>query len=336
MGAPSWMFGWMFNSNMLDRHPDGVLGSIPAPKSAWHWQINMNPWLDEWKSLTDIYRKAALDDNLIEQNATLYPWEGPAMGKFAAGQYPFSPGYAFQGTISGYAPVTPVDMPAKFNKTFDELVGFLPYPHGGNGGFNRNILASMSGQSIIPHYVKGDLLDAAVDLYVYRYYGKGYTQKYALKYNETKVAADAYKFIAPANKFQKNPDLPADVTVEKAYGTQWVKSYMAAINFQPPVPTMESYFAIDKQTGPTPDAHNDLISKLSQTKDDVAGIVNNFQNTYNQQASTLQSDLSPDEFTAGAKKYLADLDKYFKSYAPEFYAGDWSTYYKKYALPALS
>ncbi|GCE14784.1 ABC transporter substrate-binding protein [Tengunoibacter tsumagoiensis] len=336
MGAPSWMFAWIFNSNQLDRQPNGILGSVPSPKTPWHWQINIDPWVETWTKLAQDYRKAALDDNLIEQNTVAYPWEGPAMGKFASGQYPFSPGYAFQGTISGYAPVTPVDMPAKYGKPFDDLVGFISYPKGQNGSYNSGIYGSISGQVMFPSYVKSEVLQKAVDLYIYRVYGDGYINKYAKKYELTKQPQDAYKFIAPANIYQKNPKVPADVTVENAYGVRWVKSYMDPIKNLAPLPQIETFFAPDKQTGPTSAAHDDLLAKLSQSKDNVSDILHNFQQVYNQQASTLQSDLSPEEFTASAKKYLAALDTYFKANQPDFYEGDWTKYYTKYALPALS
>ena len=337
MGAPSWMIGWSLNANLLDPLTNsGVLGAVPAPKDPWHWKINIDPWLDEWKKVTEAYRKAALDDNLIEQNATAYPWEGPAMGKFASGQYPFSPGYAFQGTISGYAPITPIEMPSKFNKTFDELVGFVAYPKGANGGYNINVMPSISGQTMFPYYLKGNALEKAVDLYVYRFYGDGYINKYAKKYDLTKDPKAAYKFVAPANRYQKNPKVPVDVTVENAFGTKWVKSYMDPIRKLLPMPSLALYFPPDTQTGPTDTAHSDALTKLSQSKDDVAGILKTFQDTYNQQASSLTSDVSTQDFISAAKSYFSTLDKYFKEHEPEFYAGDWKKYYHNYALPALS
>ncbi len=336
MGAPSYMFGYMLNSNLLDAHPNGVLGSIPAPKKGWHWQIDSDPWLAEWEQVATAYRKATLDDKLIEQNATAYAWEGPAMGKFAAGQFPFSPGFAFQGTITGYAPITPAEMPAKYGKTFDELVGFVAYPKGSNGGYNPSIYGNLSGNVMFPHYLKPAALNKAVDLYLYRVYGDGYLNKYARVYEQTKDPKTAYKFIAPANRYQKNPKLPPNVTIENAYGPKWVQSYMDVITKLTPMPVMQVYFPADKQTGPTPTAHSDLLEKLSVSKVDVATTVKAFQQTYNQQASSLTSDISSEDFIAGAKNYLAALDSFFKAHLPEFYAGDWTTYYHNHALPALS
>lgn len=336
MGVPSYMIGYYLNSNMLDPVTNGgLMGAVPAPKDPWHWKVNVTPWADEWKTITNNYRKWTTTESLIEQNATAYPWEGLSMAKYAAGVYPFSPGFAFQATISGYAPTTPVDMPKKFNKSFGELVGFVNYPQGSNGAYNSSIYPTLSGQMLFPSYLKKNELGKAFDLYLYRIYGEGYTNKYARVYDLTKDPSAAFKFIAPANRYQKNPKLPADVTIEKVYG-QFVKSYMdAVINF-PAMPVVSNYLPADKQTGPTSTAHDDLISKLSSGKEDVQSVLATYQQTYNQQASSLTSDISPDQFADGTKKYFAAMDNYFKTNNPKFHDGDWTKYYQNYVLPALS
>lgn len=337
MGAPNYMIGYVVNSDQLDPLPSGgLMGAAPAPNSPWHWQVKFTPWqIERWKEMVGKYRKAVFDDNLIEQNATAYPWEGPAMGKFAAGIYPFAPGFAFQGTIPGYAPVTPVDMPVKYNKSFDELVGWAIYPLGTNGGRNGGSFASLSGNQMFPSYLKTDALAKAVDFYVYRIYGDGYTQMYAKKYELTKDPKAAYKFVAPSNRFQKNPLVPDNVTVQTAYGPKWVTSYMQAINAVGPFPDWHIYFPPDKQTGPTSTAHDDLLSKLSTSKDDVASLLNTFQQTYNSQASTLASDISSSDFVTSAKNFFKQMDTYLQKNMPGLQAGDWQKYYQEVALPAL-
>ncbi|GCE22175.1 ABC transporter substrate-binding protein [Dictyobacter kobayashii] len=334
MGAPKYMIGYLTNSNMLDTASHGgILGSVPVPNGNWHQQVNLSPWLQSWKDRVALYRTMIFDDKLIRQNATAYTWEGDAVAQMANGSFPMAPGFSSLLSIGGYAPVTIPDMPKKYNKPLDELIGYVPYPYGSNGAFNSSICPDYGAVLLNPH-LKNGALDKAADLWLYMFFGDGYVDSRAMRYDLTKDPHVVYDYITPGNRFQKNPKVPANVTVENVFGAKIVADYMALINI-PLVPSDGLYIPADKQAPPSDDSHDDMLQQLSSTQQDVEPILKKFQDIYNQQARSLSSSISPAEFKDGATKYYATLNSFWQKHAPTFYSGDWSTFYNSEVLPAL-
>lgn len=341
MGAPSWMLGWAFNSNLLDINTmtagagGGILGSVPTPDESWHWRAKFDPWMDQWKEIVGLYRKMRFEDKVILQDKAAYPWEGPAMSQFAAGTYPMSPGYGFQISLDlGPGQPSIRNMAATLKKPIEELVSFLPYPKGSNGGTNPGCTPAF-GVLLMNPRLKGSALDRAADLWLYMYYGDGYINARAHAYDKTKNAADVYDFIAPGNKYQKNPKVPADVTVESLYGKRLINDYMNYIR-QPIFPEPGYYFQIDTQSGPISAPHDDMLEKLSSKDADVAQTLMAYQNTANQEMTKVKSDLTTAQFKSGAQAYFKALDNFMQKTQPTFYSGDWQKYYQNEVLPAIS
>ncbi|GCE29694.1 hypothetical protein KDA_51780 [Dictyobacter alpinus] len=334
MGAPKYMLGYLTNSNLLDTtEHGGVLGNIPVPSAGWHQQVKLDPWVNAWKDRVSLYRTMVFDDKLIRQNATAYTWEGDAVAQMANGSFPMAPGFSLLLAISGYAPVTIPDMPKKYGKPLDELIGYVPYPNGSNGAFSSSTSPSY-GQVMLNPHLKNDALDKASDLWFYMFFGDGYIDSRAMRYDLTKDPHSAYDYIAPGNRYQKNPKVPADVTVEKVFGAKIVADYMALINI-PLIPSDSLFYKPDKQVAPSADSHDDMLQQLSSTRQDIEPILKKFQDTYNQQARSLSSSLSAAEFKDGSNKYYTALNSFFQKNMPNFYSGDWGAFYNNEVLPAL-
>lgn len=340
MGAPSWMLGWAFNSNMLDINAltagggGGLLGSIPAPNQSWHWRVKWDPWLNEWKDIVSRYRKARFDEKLILQDSQAYPWEGPAMAQFAGGSFPMSPGYGFQMSLGlDNTGVSIRGMAKTFGKPLEELVGFLPYPYGTNGGINNGNSPHFDVLLLNPH-LNSTGLDKATSLWLYMYYGDGYIDARAHAWEATKDITNVYDFIAPGNRFQKNPKVPDNVTVQALYGNRLVSDYMNAIQ-QAPFPDSGLYYPIDTTQPPVSAPHDDMLSKLSSNGPDIVSTLMAYQNVANQEMAKLTSDLDTQTFTNSSKQYFKAIDSWFQKNAPTFYSSDWHTYYNNEVLSAL-
>lgn len=333
LGVPPYMIGYLLNSNMLDPlSASGLLGSVPAPNSNWHEQVKLDPWFNEWVDRAGFYRAMVFEDKLFEQNPTAYSWEGPASAKMADGTYPLAPGLFDLLSFGGYAPLTINEMGTHYGKPLDEMVAYITYPHGSNGAYNPSITPSMSATLVNPH-LKGRALTMTASLWFYMFFGDGYVDSRYRRYQKTKNAADLYDYIAPSNKFRQNPKAPASATVESVYG-KLADDYMAILKTAP-IPTISQYIKPDRQAAPAGDAHGDMLQKLSMTQDDVVTILKNFQNTYNQETSSLTSSISSSDYAAGAKKFYKDMGAFWQKTAPTFYQSDWSTFYNQEIVPIL-
>lgn len=323
MAAVPYQSGYLFGSNLLED-----IAKVPSPATGYHYRLDYSPWKDEWKSVTQFWRDINFTDQTVLMSPSTYAWEGACMGPFCAGQFYMTPAFGLFYTTGGWAPVTVGDMPAKFNKPIDELVTFLPYPKGQNGAWSSVNNASF-GIACLSTHLKGEALNAAADLYLYMFYGEGYTKGRKLRYDysDPKKPQLIYDYAAPGNKFQDNPETP-NITVRDAWGKSYVDTVMQIIN-TPKAPDSGSFFSVDKSAGPTDAPHQNFLGKLSTTKDPIDPIIDQYQNTYNSEAKTLSSDLSSATFKTQAQAYYSAANSFWQSASPKFFSGDWSKYYQE-------
>ncbi|GCE12071.1 ABC transporter substrate-binding protein [Tengunoibacter tsumagoiensis] len=339
IGGPSYLCGYLMNSDLLDaggpvQGGGGLIGSVPDPGtgSNWHWKIDVTKWTSAWEDRIGLFRSMINDKTVFVDPSY---WEGSVVGQFVSGQYLMVPAFSFFYSLGGFGPAKFSDLQKNYpDKSLDDLIGYAPYPHGANGAWSSSIQPGMGQVSFDPH-LKSDGLDAITDLYLYMFFGQGYVDVRANTYKVTKDPKDAYDYIAPTNTYFKNPDVPANVTVEAAWGENFVQTYLNVAK-QPIIPAYGMYFPPDGKTGPSKDTHADFLSRLSTTNDPIPDILKKFEDTYNQQASSLPSDLSSDDFKAGARKYYAALDKFWKENSTSFYVGVWQEYYHNDVLPRIS
>lgn len=329
--APSYEAGYLINSNLLDPGDgsaidSGLLGSLPVPgDNNWHWKVDITEnWLSEWQDRVGFWRNLVYNEKIVEQGGTTY-WEGSAIAGFVAEQYMMAPAFSFFYGFQGYGPGSIPDLAKKHNLTPSEVAGYLPYPRGSNGAYNTSINADINQVWINPN-ANATLQDKTIALWLYAWYGQGYVNKYAERYNASKDAKDAYSYPLPPNRFLHNPSLPADVTTEAAWGKPFIDVYTWIVK-QPVIPSKGLFFPVDTQQGPNKAIHDDLMTQLTTTQTPVADIVKNFETQYNHLASGQGSDLDAATFKTSETNYLNALNTFFQNNLPTFYNGDWQKYY---------
>ncbi len=334
--GPPWLIGYFENSSLLDPYSNGLLGAVPAPGTGntYHWKADVTNWSDNWKRGSQLYRSMTTDDKSLLISPSFN--EFTLMQQFAAGQYALVPTIGlFAAFISGQSGSVAQKIKTGGTQAYDETVAYLPFPNGDNGAWNPLVEPQLGANAYYPK-LSTDALDAAVNLYLYMYFQDGYVDtRYRTYLNANHDVTSAYDYVAPSNRYQNNPKLPAGQGVIQVFGPRMVETTMRIIG-RSIRPNLGVYLPkAETKTGPTSDALHDFQDKLGSGSADVDAALKAFQDTYNQQAAGLPSDLSPSEFRDGAQKWLKALDDYWRVHSPKFYQGDWNKYYHQLALPAL-
>lgn len=321
--APNYLIGYLVNSNLLEN-----LAMVPSANSLWHYQRKYTPFLDEWVQRVELYRSMYFDDKSIEQSSKFNEYTTTLA--FSQGRYKLAPTVGLFYTV-GYAGIA--SMPNTFGKRLDDLVGFVPYPFGSNGAFS--IDTSSFGAVLLNPHLSTNALAKAADLWFYMFYGQGYIDQRAMRYEVTKDPRVAYDYITPGNRFQKNPNIP--VTVQDAWGERFVQAWMDCINI-PVIPDPGLYYP--PETGTVPPTiqqqHEDALVALTTTQQDIPTILNTLQSQYNAQAASMRSSIDSGQFKQSSQQYYGALDTFWQANSPHFYQNDWNTFYHNEVLPGLA
>lgn len=314
--------GMATSSNQLD-----LLAHIPSPSTSWHWRYNYDPFMQEWVTVVSLFRSMNLDDKSVLYN-TSFTSDTQSNAAFVRGDAMMTSDTAnvyYQGNPAFGSVFT-----KQLNKPGDDIVGFVSMPVGDNGAFGGT-QKSLGITSFQPR-LNSTELDKAYSLYSYLFFQEGYYEQRVARYNATKDATQAYDYVSPANRFQHLPGIAPGP--QEAWGTKYIQAINQSLSI-PIIPDAGHYIPSDTSAGPTNQAQQDAYSALSTTREDITGILKHLEQVWNQQASSLFSNVSQSDFTNGAKKYYSALNDFWQKNAPTFAQGDYQTFYQNQVQPAL-
>jgi ABC-type glycerol-3-phosphate transport system substrate-binding protein len=319
--------GRPISANQLD-----FLAELPTPQTSWNWTWNYTSNAGEWERIISAYRKAMFEDQSLLSDVS---FRDPQVAKAFSNN---EVGIAFLNSFFMVGPPTnPETVSAiaeSLNKSVDEVVGFVAYPVGDNGGPFGGSQAFVSMVSFSPD-LDASALDKAYSLYDYMYFGDGYVQRKVGTYEATKDPRYVFTDITPVNGMTTYEGVPG--SAEETWGKRYMDAIRDMISI-PLLPNRAAYIPAETNAGPTNDLWNAAISRWSYEAGqlDIAADLQKLEADRNQQNAGFTSSVADPDFVEGAKAYFAARDAFWKEHAPEFHADVYSPWYQEQVLPALN
>jgi hypothetical protein len=308
----------------------GQLGLLPQPSQGWPWTYDLNAWETAYEQAVAIWRGMYFQDKSITSAEST--GDSDVAQAFARGDV------ALMANNTGYFtrpvsdPTSAINISQKLGKPFGDVVGWISHPQGPLGSFGATQAVSALA-SIDPHFDRNPpALAKAYDFAVQMLIGQSLVDQRQEIYKATNDLKEVFLEIPPMSKLQVTYGVKG--TAEDAWGAATMNAVNAAANI-PTIPDPSVYFPAEKNAGPTGDAWNDANSGLAYTQDAVANILTKLQSVQNQQFASLSSSTSASDFLSAAKKFFADLDKFWATNAPQFSESQFHPWYQQKVLPAL-
>ncbi|GCE12763.1 ABC transporter substrate-binding protein [Tengunoibacter tsumagoiensis] len=321
-------------SYLLSTYQFDALTMIPLNTgSNWHWKYDYSSKADEWAKIVSIYRGMVFDDQSVLQDVTY--GETDAEKAFFRGDVAMAEMHSsfFTHPVLG-DPSSPLALAQQLKKPLDEVVGYVIDPVAPNGAFGAT-QGSLGVVSFDPHLSSAGL-EKAFKLYCDFWLIDGVVACNQASYKAQPTPENAqsiYQSVTPTNKANGSiPGIPG--TSETYWGTNVVASLLEGTKV-PLVPNYSLYVPAEQVAGPPQQAVNDAITKLAFYQQDVKGILTDLESTRNQQAASLPSSASQDDFNKGAKNYYRALATFWQKNAPDYYQNEYLPWYQKSVQPLL-
>lgn len=324
-GAPSWAIGDMLNSEGFE-----LLSRVPTPDTPWNWSrdLTSDP---EWLAIVDKFRElvyvdeAALVDNSLGGNAD-----------YANLLINGTIGITAQNVLAGFGGGSYNDGIASIARTldrpFEEVIGFRGKPNGANSFFRNTTY--VGGVAFNPDISAAEL-EAGAGVVDYMFLGEGWDIQKAGAYEISQNLQVVFNYPIPIDGKYEYAGVPG--TFADAYG-QRTQDELQAIISLPIAPNEGTYFPPEANVGPSSTAIDDGWSTLTFDASDVnvLNVLQQAQDTWNQQAQGFTSSVSDEDFKAAAQTYFTDVDAFWAANAPEFHENVFKPWYESTVLPAIS
>lgn len=326
VALPLWAVGLRLNSEAFD-----LLTQIPAPDEAWHWRYDFSSRADRWTALLEDFRGMVFEDQTVSSDIT---YDMPQnMEAFIGGTAAMAPlNSATMGVSPGLEGTSITEMPKRYGKQMDELVGFVALPVGETGVFGG------SQPSITPVAFNPDLdaaaLEKAVDLYTHFWYRDGYTAWKQATWRIGQDPTQVYHTNSPVNGLTQIEGVPVSVD------DVWPAKFLAgarAMDQIPLVPDPGEFLPAEENAGPTRTAWQDAESRWSFEPGelDLRADLADVEGSLNAEVAGLASSVSRDEFVAAAREYYAAHDAFWAQHAPAFHEQTYRPWYDEKVAPIL-
>jgi maltose-binding protein MalE len=309
----------------------GQLGLNPSPSNGWPWRYDLAPWMSQYEDVVNLWRGMYFTDQSITSASST--GDSDVAQAFARGDVAMCANNTGFFTRASSDPTSAQNIALKLNKPFDEVVGWISHPRGSLASFGATQPVSALC-SIDPHLQRNQpALAKAFDFAVQMLVGKALQDQRVEIYKATNDLKQVFLEVPPMSKYQVSyPGISA--SLEQAWGTSIIQAVNDAAAI-PLIPDPAIYFPAETNAGPTGDAWNDANSGLAYTQDSISDVLTKLQSVQNQQFASLTSSVSSSDFTKAAKKFFADLDKFWAKNAPNFSAQEFHPWYEQTVLPAL-
>lgn len=309
----------------------GQLGLNPSPSDSWPWRYDLAPWMSQYEEIVNNWRGMYFTDQSI--TSATNTGDSDVAQAFARGDVAMCANNTGFFTRAVTDPTSSQNIAVKLNKPFEDVVGWISHPLGSLGSFGATQAGSALA-SIDPHLQRNQpALAKAFDFAVQMLVGKALQDQRIEIYKATNDLKQVYLEVPPMSKYQETyPGISA--SLEDAWGPKTMAAVNAAAAI-PQLPDPAVYFPAETNPGPTGDPWNDANSGLAFTQDSIPNILTKLQSVSNQQFGSLTSSTSSSDFVKAAKKFFADLDKFWATNAPNFSAQEFHPWYEQKVLPAL-
>jgi ABC-type glycerol-3-phosphate transport system substrate-binding protein len=328
-------FGQNLGANWLASSPSyyAAMGILPSPKTSWHWRYDLLSLQKEYTEVTNNWRGMYFEDKTLTSQPANYGDEDVSKA-FIRGDVAIMGNNTDYFTRSPDDPASVVQLLKRLNKPMDEVIGWISHPRGNHGSFGQT-QSGLAVGAIEPRLQRNQAaLAKAFDFLIYMSMGEGKIDQIVATYQATKDLQRVFTSVPPMTKNQERiSGIPG--TAEDAWGQKLVSAVRLAAQI-PVIPNVAEYFQAEKGAGMPNSAFDDANSGLGYTQKEVPSLLTNLQNTLNQQAASLTSSISSEDFLAMAKKYYADLAKFWQAQAPDFYASEYQAWYEQKIVPALN
>ena len=325
--SPSWGLGVALDSDGFN-----LLSQIPAPQTSWRWQWDYT-WRakEKWIPVIEDWRGMMFDDKALLSDVSYGSWD-EVTAAFIRGDVAMHTGNVDQYVSGEENENSYLRLAKKLDKPIWDVVGWMTYPLGQYGEFPAR--RSYVGAYSFSPDLDDDALAKSFDLSFYMI-GTGFVRQMEILYAETKDLRRVHSpdTIMPVltGITDKLPGDPAD-----AWGQQYVDEVIRAGN-RPLVPEQSSYLPAEEASGPAGEPVDDAMSKWMYEPDPgpIAPALRKLEETRNTQAESFNAAVSEEDFIAGAKKYYAAHDAFWKKDAPKFHENVYREWYERFVLPAL-
>ncbi|HLG77030.1 MAG TPA: extracellular solute-binding protein [Ktedonobacteraceae bacterium] len=323
-------------SYLLTTYQFDLLTAEPAiTGESWHWKYDYMTNLDRWQQAVDTYRGMVFTDNSVLQDVNY--GEGEAEKAFFNGQAAMaemhSSFYTHPSGAGGDA-AGPLALAEKLGKTLDEAVGYVIDPVASDGTFGAT-QGSIGVVSMDPH-LSSAALDKAFNLYSSFWLIDGVVVCNQASYKSQPTDANArsiYQGVTPTNRDNASiPGIPGNN--RKYWGDKVVDALLEGAKV-PLLPNYSLYVPPEQIAGPSPEALTDALTKLAYSQTSVKDVLTSLQQTRNQQAISLPSNASQDDFNKGARNYYKAVASLWQKNSPDFYTNVYLPWYQKSVKPII-
>lgn len=322
---------WYLVGQYLDAHGFKLLSEHPVPDEGWHWRRDMSD--PHWADLAEAFREMKFDKDAIYSDAALTGDADyvSALRTGAIGSILTNITAAFS---SASAETSFAAMAKELDMPFGDMLGFAPVPRG--DGF-RHGGVNMSGGVALPPDASPDLIEKALSLVNYMFFGEAADAQKAATYESTQDLQQVYNNPLPIDGKYQYEGVPGSFA--DAWG-QNVVDEIAVIAGLPARKELDAglYVAAEENAAPNNQAVDDLWSEMSYVED-VSDVAESFQSaaeTWNTQAASFDSSVSGDDFKTGITKYYDDIETFWQDESPEFYENRLKPWMENIVRPQLS
>lgn len=324
------MEGWTYSA-ILEANGFSLLTQVPSPKTSWHWHYDYTSNAQEWIRDANLYRTMRYQDQSIlavagnaGTNASPQSFANQNSAMFIGASNFFTMPDTDPGSITAVA--------KNMGKTEDEVVGWVQMPAGSTGAFGgtQPFIVLLSFDPRLARNAVG--LDKAVSIFAYMQFGQGAIDQKVSMYQATKDLRKVFTDVPSLTGLESIPGVPG--TASDAWGTRYVQAIKTAANI-PVIPIQSWYFPAETNADLTTDAANDFGSGVTNTHNDIMGLLQHRQQIENAQAQTLVSVNSQDTFIKSARTYYTAVGDFWQQNAPLFYSSVYLPWYQRNVLPAI-
>jgi hypothetical protein len=321
-------------SYLLSTYQFNALTMLPANSgSNWHWKYDYTSKADEWQQLVDLYRGMVFDDKSVLQDVNYA--ETDAEKAFFRGDVAMAEMHSSFYTHPAQGdPAAPSALAAQLKMPMDQVVGYVIDPVAPNKSFGAT-QGALGVISFDPHLNKASL-DKAFNLYSSFWLIDGVIKCNQASYKAVPTTANAlsiYQAVTPTNKNNSNiPGIPGDS--RKYWGDDVVGALLQGTKV-PIIPNYSQFVPAEEIAGPPVAAYTDAMTKLAFSQQNVKTVLQELQSIRNQQAASLNSNASQDDFNKGAKQYYQSLAQFWQQNAPDFYSSEYQPWYQTNVVPVL-
>lgn len=324
----NWNLSWQLGAEGLG--DNSLFSRVADPSSSWNWRWDYSSNLEVYENVINRYRGMAYEDESILADVTFN--DGSVAQSF------YNEEAAMVTNPSQfYTRVTepwPYALAQNLDQPMEELVGFMTHPKGANGHLNPASRVVIPPTGLNPD-LNSATKEVALNLYNFMEMESGFDLQRRLRFEETGDLKQAFA-IFPFPRAKDTID-----GVEGSAADAWGADFIAVLDYHARVvsgyPEEGLFFPAEQNLGPTNAAWTDAASTFSYERGDldIAALLQNAQDTRNQQAQGFTSSTPDDVFIEAATAYYAAHDAYWAEVAPEFYENTFKPWYESVIKPSL-